>query len=156
MNITRGVLVPLPLLLLICHPLAAGRGDAGAPVAQSAASTAVPANPARDCADCPEMMIVPAGSVTMGSPEDEPGRNPCESPQRRVGAGRFAIGKFDVTRGQWAAFVVATKRPVTSGCAWIGGATTGRLDPAGAWNTLQFPQDDSHPVVCVTWQDAQD
>ncbi len=28
----------------------------------------------KDCPDCPEMVVVPAGSFTMGSPESEPGR----------------------------------------------------------------------------------
>ena len=28
----------------------------------------------KDCADCPEMVMVPAGSFMMGSPEDEPKR----------------------------------------------------------------------------------
>ena len=25
----------------------------------------------KDCADCPEMVVIPAGSFTMGSPQDE-------------------------------------------------------------------------------------
>jgi formylglycine-generating enzyme required for sulfatase activity len=29
-------------------------------------------------------------------------------------------------------------------------------DPAGSWRSLGFEQDDTHPVVCVTWSDAQD
>ncbi len=35
-----------------------------------------------DCAECPEMVVVPAGSFTMGSPESEPGRNSWEGPRR--------------------------------------------------------------------------
>ena len=60
----------------------------------------------RDCADCPEMVVVPAGSFTMGSPEFETGRDKDESPQRTVSLARpFAAGRFEVTRGQFAAFV---------------------------------------------------
>ena len=42
----------------------------------------------RDCADCPEMVVVPEGSYTMGSPPDEPGRWNDEGPRHRVRIGR--------------------------------------------------------------------
>jgi formylglycine-generating enzyme required for sulfatase activity len=66
------------------------------------------------------------------------------------------VGKFDVTRGEWAAFVSATKRTISKGCAWSGGSFGGHPDPEASWRNLNFLQDDSHPVVCVTWNDAQD
>jgi formylglycine-generating enzyme required for sulfatase activity len=53
------------------------------------------------------------------------------------------------------AFVAATNRITTGGCAWAGPSNE-KLDPKVSWKKLGFPQDDSHPVVCVTWQDAQD
>jgi formylglycine-generating enzyme required for sulfatase activity len=109
----------------------------------------------RDCPDRPEMVGVPAGSFTMGSPADEPGRDGTEGPQRQVKVRQFAAGKFDVTRGQWAAFLSATNRSVAGGCAWAGPSSE-KLDPQVSWRKLSFPQDDKHPVVCVTWQDAQD
>ena len=34
----------------------------------------------KECANCPEMMVVPAGSFTMGSPTSEPGRSADEGP----------------------------------------------------------------------------
>ena len=95
------------------------------------------------------------GSFTMGSPPDEPGHDGTEGPQRQVNVRQFAAGKFDGTRGQWAAFVSATNRSVAGGCAWAGPSSE-KLDPQVSWRKLGFPQDDKHPVVCVTWQDAQD
>lgn len=68
---------------------------------------------------------------------------------------QFAVGKFDVTRGQWAAFASATNRNTPAGCAWTGRSGM-NLDPDGSWRNLRFPQDDSHPVVFVTWNDARD
>ena len=38
----------------------------------------------RDCPDCPEMVVVPAGSFTMGSPSSEAERYDDESPQHEV------------------------------------------------------------------------
>jgi formylglycine-generating enzyme required for sulfatase activity len=107
----------------------------------------------RDCADCPEMVVVPAGSFTMGSPASEPGRYDEEGPQRRVSIRQFAVGKFDVTRGQWASFVSATSRTTSQGCDYSG-FPKGK-EAKASWRNLGFKQDDTHPVVCVTWNDAQ-
>ncbi len=113
----------------------------------------------RDCPDCPEMVVIPAGSFKMGSPANELGRSDIEGPQRRVSVRRFAAAKFDVTRGQWAAFVSATNRGTSEGCAWTGRSgiePPWAPDPQGSWRNLAFAQDDTHPVVCITWYDAQD
>jgi formylglycine-generating enzyme required for sulfatase activity len=128
--------------------------------AKTATATAFrPGQTFRDCPDCPEMVVVPAGNFTMGSPPNEQGRHETEGPQRQVSIRPFGVGKFDVTRGQWAAFVSATNRETRRGCAWTGRPgikPPWAPDPDGSWRSLGFPQDDSHPVVCVTWNDAQD
>lgn len=108
----------------------------------------------RDCPNCPEMVIIPAGRFLMGSPASESGRDVIEGPQHLVTIHSFAAGKYDVTRGQWRAFVTATHRPTTNGCQWIG-PTRAHEAPAN-WHKLDFAQTDRHPVVCVTWKDAQD
>jgi formylglycine-generating enzyme required for sulfatase activity len=109
----------------------------------------------RDCRDCPEMVALPAGRFRMGSPDEEAGRDANEGPVRDVTIRRFALGRTDVTRGQYAAFAAATHRPVAGGCAWAG-RTGSHPDPGASWARMDMPQDDSHPVVCVTWADAQD
>src|SRR5262245_56681133 len=38
----------------------------------------------RDCPDCPELVVIPGGSFSMGSPVGEAGRFPSEGPQRQV------------------------------------------------------------------------
>jgi formylglycine-generating enzyme required for sulfatase activity len=60
----------------------------------------------RDCPICPTMVVVPAGSFTMGSPPDEEGRQDNESPQRQVVIGApLAVGKYEVTFREWDACV---------------------------------------------------
>jgi formylglycine-generating enzyme required for sulfatase activity len=109
----------------------------------------------RDCADCPELVVIPSGSFTMGSPTDEPGRIFLdEGPLRRMSVHQFAAGKFDVTRGEWAAFASATNRETRGGCWWTP-RSGNKPDPAGSWRDPGFSQDDHHPVVCVTWNDTQ-
>ena len=55
-----------------------------------------------DCPGCPEMVPVAAGGLRMGSPPGEPGRANNEGPFHEVAIGKaFAIGKYEVTAGQW-------------------------------------------------------
>lgn len=109
----------------------------------------------RDCPDCPDMVVLPEGRVVIGSPESEPSRGRDESPQREIAISRFAVSRYEVTRGQYEAFVQATRRPVLGGCVtdrrqpgkWLEDAETTWRDPG-------FAQDDNHPVVCVDWIEA--
>jgi formylglycine-generating enzyme required for sulfatase activity len=109
----------------------------------------------RDCRGCPEMVVLPSGTFLMGAPENEKGSSALERPLHRVHVPAVAVGRFDVTRDEWAAFVSATGRSTESGCAF-----TGRpgplLDPKGSWSSLGFKQTGRDPVVCVTWRDASD
>lgn len=61
----------------------------------------------RDCEDaaCPMMVVIPAGTFLMGSPDSEPERSSAEGPQHRVSVAKFAMGQFEVTQGQWKALM---------------------------------------------------
>src|SRR5262249_52959697 len=60
----------------------------------------------KECANCPEMVVIPAGSFRMGSPDSEVGHSPDEAPVRIVTIGRpFAASKFEVTWDEWEACV---------------------------------------------------
>ena len=61
----------------------------------------------RECAkDCPEMIVIPAGGFTMGSPTTEQGRYDNEGPQHKVTIAKpFAVSKYDVTFADWDACV---------------------------------------------------
>jgi formylglycine-generating enzyme required for sulfatase activity len=126
----------------------------GLAVAMVLAASAIAGPPTfKDCRDCPEMVVIPAGSFVMGAPEDEPDRQAWDGPQRRVDIARpFALAKFETTRGQFAKFAAATHRKVGGPCSVFSGAW--HVDPAADWRRPNFPQDDSHPVVCVDWYEA--
>ena len=101
----------------------------------------------------PEMVTVPAGSYMMGSPDSEEGRNDNEGPVHRVTfAYSFAVGKYEVTRGEFARFVSETGYAADNRC-WLEPATGWSIEHN--WRNPGFTQTDDHPVVCVTWFDAK-
>ncbi len=106
-----------------------------------------------DCSGCPRMVVIPGGSFVMGSPSDEPNRRDVEGPQRTVQVGKFALGKTEVTRGEFRRFVRDTGRSV-SGCYEYDGKEW-KLDSGKSWESPGYDQTDDHPVVCVDWNDAQ-
>lgn len=93
----------------------------------------------RDCEDaCPEMVVIPGGNFTRGSPASEPGRSDDEGPQRRIDIGSFAASKFEVTFDQWAA------------CVDDGGCTSNGTPSDEGWGM------GDRPVINVSWDDAQE
>ena len=88
----------------------------------------------QDCADCPEMVVLPAGSFTMGGSLAHGNEN--EVPRRRVTIQRpFAAGKYEVTFAEWDACVSA------GGCRhWPRDYSWGR---------------GRRPVIDVSWEDAK-
>ncbi len=108
----------------------------------------------KDCDVCPEMVVVPPGSFMMGSPLDEEGRRDNEGPQHSVTiGGPFAIGSKEVSRGEFRAFVDDTGYEVEGGC-FTEDNSEWEFRPEHNWRNPGYHQDDSHPVVCVGWEDA--
>ncbi|MCC7476740.1 MAG: SUMF1/EgtB/PvdO family nonheme iron enzyme [Pirellulales bacterium] len=52
------------------------------------------------------MVAVPGGKFTMGSPEDEPGRQPNEGPQTSVEVEPFWLGQYEVTWDEYEPFMI--------------------------------------------------
>ena len=103
----------------------------------------------RDCPSCPELLRVPAGSFAMGSPASEPHRNSNEGPQRKiVFAKPFLLGKFEITRREFLYFADSTKylRPPDPQVP---------DKPTDTWRQPGFNQWGEHPVVNVTYEDAE-
>ena len=60
----------------------------------------------KECDACPEMVVVPKGWFTMGTPATEPERDTGEGPQHRVTIAKpFAVGRFAITGDEWEACV---------------------------------------------------
>ena len=83
----------------------------------------------KDCADCPEMVVIPAGSLEMGSNNGDGDEKP---PHRVLIGMTFALGKTEVTQTNWRA-VMGSGSPelIDKGC-------------------------DDCPMEKVSWKDAQE
>jgi formylglycine-generating enzyme required for sulfatase activity len=91
----------------------------------------------KECDKCPEMIVVPAGSFTMGSPTNELDHNHNEGPQHRVTfAQQFAVGEFALTFDEWDA------------CVADGGCNGYQPGDQG-WGRGR------RPVINVSWDDAK-
>ena len=75
----------------------------------------------RDCPECPEMVVLPGGNLAMG--------------------------RYEVTVGEYRAFASAAGGGAGGGCIAFG--------DGDSWRDPGFPQTDRHPVTCVSWDDAQ-
>ncbi len=119
-----------------------GTGATGPTASGTTVKVAAPVIPKpgtliQDCAECPQLVVIPAGTFQMGSPTNEPGREIAEGPQRQVTIPQpLAVGKFEVTFGEWQACVDA------GGCA-------GYAPEDKGWGK------GVRPVINVSWQDAQ-
>ena len=96
-----------------------------------------PGNSFKECTkNCPEMVVVPAGSFTMGSPLDEPNRTVREGPQHVVTIAKpFAVSKYELTFADW------------DTCAAFGECDPNIVDS-------EFGRG-RQPVINVSWYDAQ-
>ena len=112
----------------------------------------------KDCEDCPEMVTVAQGEVLMGSNRNDIDSGIAaenEGPQHKATIRQpFAVGRFEVTRDQYAAFVKRSGYKGGERCVTFENnvpqerANRSFLDPG-------FVQNGTHPVVCVSWTDAK-
>ncbi|MDE2472566.1 MAG: formylglycine-generating enzyme family protein [Bradyrhizobium sp.] len=118
------------------------------------------------------MVVIPAGDFLMGSSDEETERDveavvpqrernyarawmASEHPAHPVSIQRsFALSKYRVTRGEFAAFVRDTGYSAEGGGTyWVD--HTYPVHPEGNWQHPGFTQTDRDPVVCVSWLDAK-
>ena len=113
----------------------------------------------KDCNGCPEMVVIPPGEFAMGSPSTEPGRYNNEEPVHHVTIRRrFAVGIYEVTRGEFRRFVEETGHSQGGGCkTYEGSLLFGSFEKRAnrSWRNPGFSQGEREPVVCVNWHDAK-
>jgi formylglycine-generating enzyme len=117
-----------------------------------------------DCPTCPEMVVLPPGTFNMGTSAtafelDRTGRGKAEAGVVPIAINQsFALGRTEVTRAQYAAFVAAAKyAPDIAFCrVWDQKGQRFADVPNRDWRDpgLVSPPRDDHPVTCVSWDDA--
>lgn len=107
--------------------------------ASTRAETIAPAGSALvDCDGCPELIVVQPGYFSMGADANDHDALSSEKPAVVVRVAKpYAIGRMEVTIGQYMAFVRAT------------GAN------APACSSPIYTRDPALPLSCVSWREAQ-
>lgn len=129
--------------------------------ARAAEAPRAPGTVFRSCGDCPEMVAVPPGSFVMGTPgaAAAPGAARAEADALALRIPRaFALGRFEVTRAQYAKFIADSGYEPEPGCrTWDPALGRFNDDARRSWRDPATPASplDDHPVSCVSFADAQ-
>jgi len=117
-------------------------------MAHAASADTKPGTVFKDCKDCPELVVLPKGTFTMGTPDDELGRQPDEGPLHEVTFKKpFAISRFQVLTGEWNAYLRDTGYVMPDG-----DKRPGRECIAGK---PRYPITDRQPAVCMNYPEAE-
>lgn len=114
------------------------------------------------------MQVLPNGSFEQGSHMQEVGYQPNNGPAHQVSLKTFYLSKYEVTVAEFRTFVQATGylTDAERNIAVWGNTSEGcwspkiehKLSPgwvsAHSWRNPGFEQSATHPVVCVSWNDA--
>ncbi len=112
------------------------------------------------------MIYIPAGSFLMGNSgvgDDATLGYSDEFPQHSVTLAAYYIGEYDVTRGEYAQFIIAggySTQSYWSSAGWSWKVSNNATQPqywaaVQNWGTGNFTQTDSYPVVGVTYYEAE-
>jgi formylglycine-generating enzyme len=120
----------------------------------------------QDHEDAPELIRIPKGTFTMGVPPKEEEREGVPKEYRGWSTPRqsltipspFWLGRYPVTRAQFATFIAETGHETASE-AWTfepdnKGQWTYERRTSRDWRNPGFQQTDNDPVVCVSYEDA--
>ncbi|HEU5468434.1 MAG TPA: SUMF1/EgtB/PvdO family nonheme iron enzyme [Steroidobacteraceae bacterium] len=131
------------------------------PASRAAEGAREPGSAFTDCEGCPEMVVIPAGMFVMGTPGASGARGAASAEGETVVVEiprAFALGRYEVTRAQYARFVADSGHEPDAGCrVWDPALSRFNDDPRRGWQEVATPAEpgDEHPVSCVSFTDAQ-
>jgi len=102
-----------------------------------------------------ELVRIAAGRFMMGSMTGAADERPVH--EVTISAPWY-LGRFEVTRAQFARFAAETgyrTEAEKDGWAHVWSGAGWERKPGANWRNPGFPQDDRHPVVLVSWNDAK-
>jgi formylglycine-generating enzyme required for sulfatase activity len=103
----------------------------------------------------PRMVYLPGGTFKMGDIQGK--GDDSERPVHEVTLDAFAIGQYPMTVGEFRRFVEATGYPTEAeqqGGAYIWDHKKWDQKVNASWRNPYMKQEEDHPVVCITWNDA--
>jgi len=99
----------------------------------------------------PSGRYVAAASDKLKAIKEEEAKGPA---MVRIPGRNYEMGKYHVTRGEFAKFVSETGYDAGNSCDVWDGSKWG-VRSGSNWRNPGYTQDDTHPVACVNWYDAQ-
>lgn len=117
--------------------------------------------PFRDCSDCPEMVVIPAGTFVMGTAVAAPGEDVVGAEATPVVVRipkPFALGRVEVTRAQYRAFVADSVVEPGKGCkTWDEAQGRMIVSRNRTYANPGVPAEarDDLPASCISWTDAK-
>lgn len=111
---------------------------------------------AADAVLAPSMVRVHGGEFLMGNAADPKNAiTPSSEPVHAVKVKTFQLSKYETTVGQFRQFVQATGYDADGDCWKLTADERGAAPSKSSWSAPANAPGDHHPVMCVSWNDAQ-
>lgn len=157
-SVVPAIVIAASLVLSGCDLLVSepGKGDRGKPVIHE--TTEGLPKTITNSIDM-QLALIPTGEFAMGAGPMEEFVDIDERAHRVAISRPFYLGVYEVTLGQFRQFVEATAYKTEGeqgdgrNLGYTGGGSQFDTGPF-SWRDPGFPQDDNHPVVLVSWNDA--
>ena len=105
----------------------------------------------RDCPTCPPLTVLPAGHFEQGAVHQGATHSTDAPPHAVSIAYPFALASHPVTVAEFRDFIAATGRDMRACDVYDG---QWHRQASASWQAPGFAQTDTHPVTCISWDDA--